>query len=60
VIFIYFSAIISFIPRFYSWMKTTLVIPGVSIMTLCTSSFTISILLKLVLPYIKGGDDSDD
>jgi hypothetical protein len=41
-------------------MKTTLVIPGVSIMTLCTSSFTISILLKLVLPYIKGGDDSDD
>ena len=57
---IYFSTIISLIPRFYSWMKTTLVVPGVSIMTLCTSAFTISILLKLVLPYIKGGDDSDD
>lgn len=54
----FFNYLISAIPRFYSWLKTTIVFPGCSLMTLILGCFIAFLIISIFVYY--GGDNSDD
>lgn len=49
------NALFTMIPKFFEWLSTTYIVPNVSLMTFIVSTFILSIVIYVVLPF--GGDD---
>ena len=55
-----FDVIIANLKPFYDWLDSTQIVEGVSLLSLIVGIVTITLPLSVVMPWIRGDNDSDD